>query len=409
MLDGLIFWLLWLLRVGSIKCVRTASIAQHRDAQLHEQIEDACVDLLRHDQSSSLSRPGQQCRHFKPKDYSVKWVGSAATGDWTLVAAAPLKLTLLKLPQSLEMRDIQEVGVFLDGKRNLSLQEVFPEGYNAVQIKLDNPFRFGHLLFRFYRNFTLHPWSTEPRAGPDIYLIILDSTSRGALRRYAPRVTAFFERNHGHHRSYVFRRFHTISAGGTRSTLYPMLNGGAIASPAHWCSRNISSDEVMGARMTQNTTLPILRGCFEPHRRIYHRAKANGFVSAVSSCRVMLPLLVLPDDVDYYFPAAMCREWSLHGHLRHSCRDFYCMGDRSYAETLFEAHEKFFLAYADKRKILATHIESAKVNGFDLANLEAGLLAHLKRFVKLQQFRSTVLILMGDHGHEKPDLIWKQS
>ena len=64
-----------------------------------------------------------------------------------------------------------------------------------------------------HRDFASHPWVQEPKTGPDIYVLVLDSTSRDALQKLAPKVRALFDRPHHHHVAQIFRKFHTINKG----------------------------------------------------------------------------------------------------------------------------------------------------------------------------------------------------
>lgn len=358
-----------------------------------ENICDANLDSSENE--LSFKRVVPLCPVDRRELYSVEWPGPRATGDWVLVANSEVVLELWRLPKTFSVTDVTPFRLRMAAKENISLAEVFPQGYEAVQVELIRPvpLSLGWLLLRTRRNFTAHPLRQGPARGPSIYFIILDSTSRDVVQKFAPDLRALFNCEHRNHIGHVFRKYHTLGPAGTLHNLGPVLNGGV---PRNQCNR---TRQTTGFDRHEH-----LRKCIKPHRRIFRRAKDKGFVSLISSCRMPLPTMVLPEDVDHYTPGGLCTNRGLEEairirtHLLHSCREAYCMGGMTYTETLLRANEAFQKVYEDRQTLIMTHLEASHATVLDLAQNQGVLTTHLKRVLDKRSFASSVVVVMGDHG-----------
>lgn len=109
--------------------------------------------------------------------------------------------------------------------------------------------------------------------------------------------------------------------------------------------------------------------------------------------------LVLPEEVDHFIPGAVCSDpRSATDVLGIGCRDNECLGGRTSAEALLDANEELFRDYDDRRKFFITHLEGAHNTGIDLSHLQDSLSSHLRRLLWRDTLRSSMVVVMGDHG-----------
>jgi hypothetical protein len=229
------------------------------------------------------------------------------------------------------------------------------------------------LVFRIRRDFDVFPplmlgrRITWPRPLPDVYILILDSVSRRVMRRFAPNVFRLLRKHLPHHHATNFDTFHTLCAGGTLGTVYPMFHGGlSVKGAPSWCSQGISD-----VQSSWKVNHSAVNECFDPSRRILKLARDAGFAVGLSTNLLFQMYNAFGDPhhatgpslcvLDSFFSReAVNAEDSFNfANDMIQCPDQFCHGRSNYARKILAWNSEFFRTYPDHPKFLASMLHGA--------------------------------------------------
>ena len=219
-----------------------------------------------------------------------------------------------------------------------------------------------------------------------IYLLVLDSTSRLALRAFAPSTKSFLENNN----FVFFPGFGPVSPGGTRAALSPMLYGGFPSN----CPEILASESIL-ARLLDFSA--IADRCSHPERRLLKLAREKfGFRTAIVEMTGS-SMYLTRNDVDNHLSAFPFRALSkLKGETAHY--DTVCLGDRRGIEHMLQYSEDFLFKAepAEQPKLIITHLSASHESPASLVSIDEAISSHLDNII--QRDPNALLFVMGDHG-----------
>lgn len=230
---------------------------------------------------------------------------------------------------------------------------------------------------------------------PNIYILTLDSTSRMSLQRHAPLTFKTLQRF-----GYTwFHRFNTLSPGGTRSTLFPLMHGGIpVNNSDPFCG---SSRQDSFARNLHWEEIALR--CTPEHRRLMHRLKHQfGYRTGLAEMMMARQYLVL-DEIDNRLPWFPLYNYKYHGKKAEDepvNPDLNCVGNQLGYLSVLDFVEQFFLSARPNEPpgFLYAHLSGSHDSPKGLRFIDGRLAEHI---LLMARQPNTAVIVMADHG--RPD------
>eukprot|EP00929_Paragymnodinium_shiwhaense_P120386 TRINITY_DN92312_c0_g1_i1.p1 TRINITY_DN92312_c0_g1~~TRINITY_DN92312_c0_g1_i1.p1 ORF type:complete len:776 (-),score=93.23 TRINITY_DN92312_c0_g1_i1:26-2353(-) len=268
----------------------------------------------------------------------------------------------------------------------------------------------------------------RPREGvedrPSIYMLVLDSVSRTTLRRYMPLTNKLLqklagEHGAGHraasgqgkqkepkktgdanveemergtadeetttsHTAFRFRRYHTLSMGGTVTQMFPLLYGGLkpcrvkMEHVASWFDYNMT--EVLASCSAFPGGLP----------RLFRKAGYRLGFATVNWGSNELSRALSHDRWDHILP-------QLGGILGATFpRDMFCMGNRRYHEIILQWAMDVLDMYKGMPVFLYAHLDGSHKARSEARFIDRAVRDHLEEVMR--RHPDVTIVLKADHG-----------
>ena len=226
---------------------------------------------------------------------------------------------------------------------------------------------------------------------PHIYILALDSTSRSTMRRFAPRSFRTLQKL-----GFTwFHRFNTVSPGGTRSTLFPLMHGGICLN---------QSNPLCGQQQKHPRHLhweDIALKCTSPTRRLMSRLKRRfGYrtgLAELAAARQYMVLKELDNRLPWFPFYKFNRSNSKPGSLPVQY-DLRCVGDELAYLHVLDFAADFFQQQPGPPGFLYAHLSGAHDSPRGLQFIDEGLAKHLR---VMAEEPNLVMMVLGDHGRQE--------
>eukprot|EP00929_Paragymnodinium_shiwhaense_P031652 TRINITY_DN17686_c0_g2_i2.p1 TRINITY_DN17686_c0_g2~~TRINITY_DN17686_c0_g2_i2.p1 ORF type:complete len:708 (+),score=117.88 TRINITY_DN17686_c0_g2_i2:155-2278(+) len=251
------------------------------------------------------------------------------------------------------------------------------------------------------------------RGRPSIYVLVLDSVSRASLASSLPKTRSFLEhlrRRGGRHRSFPFKKYHTVQYGGTIENHFGLWYGGLLVPPR---GEGADSCTLHGHDSTSSMTIEtaFAKRFTNRSRRLFANFKDAGYTTSWSGS--VQPGHHFVEEIDHLMPflpqALVCDSQNV-GSCDWGQQDSACLGHLPLGVHILEYNEKVLQRTdGDAPRFLWSqpaigHVGLGGSNALDsLHRLQAYdelLVNHLGRMLSADP--STIVYVMSDHGLKYP-------